>query len=700
MGQQRIRGDGERVRSSKRLAGVVALAMLAAGAAMVASAPSAMAAAPSDLNCATGANDSYFASIWGDTNTFTLSPASVAVGGTETVTWTSAIGPNNVMFFGYDPGTVQAQVVVALSGAMTGNVVATTAPNSYPAVETPPLGAFGGFSASASFTISGSGTLNATVSFIDFNSNTVDMYCSMDTDNTQFPAAGSAFVTSINTPNFQMPTGLPNPGDAGAYTGSGENPNYGDLQVSSGAVAFGSASASIIGPPSLTRGQVTGQITGTTAYAAASNTLNVTGINWPASVGAGGFTAQLCNTTLSSCDASAVVSNTLTSNASGNLSGGVVLTGTAANVTPGARALKVTATLAGATTSATYTILGTPTFTIMPAGGPPGTVTVGTAAGFTPSDAAVTFAAISNPSGFGLPNGTGGGCTGVGVPSASCIATGSYIPGPTNAVTAVTTSASGGWTGNITVADSSTNHVEFATKTVVAGAPFNTTPTIDGLSSNGTILATWSFDTQTCSTTEITGTSDCNTNQHVYASILAGSLTQAVSASANNPYTAASTTFNIQLCDPAVSAPITLANGKVAPCAVSVPTANQTYAGQLNPIVVTDTRGATVGWNLTAAAANLSDGGTHTIASSRLSITPACVIDAGAPGSASGVTAGAANQTFAGAVTLCTKNTALNAGGTTGGVWDISTAANGVSLAVPAFQAAGDYTTNMLINLA
>jgi hypothetical protein len=687
----------ERMKPGKRLAVVVALATLAAGAAMVAGPTAANADAPSVLFCNTGANDSFFASSYGDTNTFTLSPASVLAGGTETVTWTSAYGETNPMFFQYPAGSVQAQVVVALSGAMTGNVVATTTPGTYPPANADPGELLGGFTASASFTAAGSGTLNATVSFIDFNSNTVDTYCSLDSDDTQFPAPGSALVTSINTPNFQSPSGLPDPGDAGTYMGAPDyNPNYGDLQVSSGAVAFGSATASVAGPVSLTNAQVTGQITGTTAYAAAGNTLNVTGSSWPLSVGVGGFTAQMCNTALTSCDASAVVSNTLTSNGSGNLTGGVLLTSTAANLTSGARALKVTAIVSGTNKSAAYTILTTPTFTISPAVGPPGSVTAGTAAGFTPSDASVVFAAINNPSGFGLPNGTSGGCTGVGVPTASCFATGIHIPGPTNAVTAVTTSASGGWTGNITVADGGSTAVEFATKTVVAGAPFNTTATIDGLSASGMILATWSGDIATC--TRVDSNSPlCNTNEHIYASVLAGSLTQTITASANNP--SSGTTFNIQLCDPAASAPITLANGKLAPCAVQVPSVVTMYSGQLNPVVVSDTRGGTTGWTLTATAPTLSDG-THTISNSRLFITPACSVDAAAPGSALGITPGAM-QSFSGTVMLCTKDaTTLNAGGTTGGVYDITTVANGVLLSVPAYQAPGNYTTNMTINLS
>jgi hypothetical protein len=713
------------MKPSKRLAGVVALATVAAGVSVVIGSSAANAAAPGTLTCNTGGNLAPYSSTWTDTNAFTLSPASVPEGGTVTATWTSAAGLVNGSPATLLTGSTQVQVVAALTGVTTGNLVLTTAPGTYPDPTNASFIANGGvlsgvplgpISATATFSAPyAGGAINATVSFIDFNSNTVDTYCSASTTNTQFPASGAADVVSINTPNFQTPTGLPTPGNAGNFTTS--NPNYGDLQVSAGAVSFGSATTTV-SAPTLANGQVTGQVTGVTAYAAKGNTLNPTGTNWPTSVASGGFTAALCTTSLATCDANAT--NTLSTDASGNLSGTV----TVPTSTAGARALKVTATVAGSSSSVNITILGTPTFTIVPVAGPVGTVTAGTAAGFQPSSAAVVFAAVNNAAGFyGLATGGPGSplCTGAGAPvqnggvGPQCIATGPYIPGTINTINAVTTSATGGWTGNVTVTDPLTTQVELATKQVCTAVGFvgatatpactaanvnvNNTATVDYLSQGAAIAAKWSFDVQTCSTTEITGTSTCNTNQHVYASILAGSLTQAVSASANNPYTAASTTFNIQLCDPAVSAPITLANGKVAPCAVSVPTTDQTYAGQLNPIVVTDTRGATVGWNLTATAANLSDG-THTIANSRLSITPACATDAAAPGSATGATAGAPNQTFAGSVTLCSKDTTLNAGGTTGGVWDISTAANGVSLAVPAFQAAGNYTTNMLINLA
>jgi hypothetical protein len=722
------------MKPSKRLAGVAALATVAAGVSMVIGSSAANAAAPGTLTCNTGGNGASFASTWNDTNTFTLSPAVVGQGGTETVTWTSAAGLVNGSPVALGAGSTQVQVVAALTGATTGNVVATTPAGTYPTVTTASGSPLGPITATGTFTASTVGTINATVSFIDFNSNSVDTYCSLDTDNTQFPATGSALVPYISTPAFQTPTGLPSPGDAGSFATN--NVNYGDLQVSAGAVGFASASATVTAPVILTRGQVTGEITGVNSYVAKNDSINLTGSGWPASTASSGFTAALCNTALTSCDANQAAANiTLASDASGNLTGAVQITG---SPTVGARALKITA--GASSQSLTYTVLGAPTVSIAPAAGPAGSVTAVTATGFQPNSYGFATAVIPNTLGdvtggtfaaYGNINGnsnigTGGGnCTGAGTsstgPDASCVAVGPDIPGAINTRVAFTASATGSYSGNVTVTDPKTADVEVAQKVICTG-PGTITPQLPtaGVNANCTTagtnadavttsfgnlsmgfakLATWSFDVATC--TRVTSNSPlCNTNQHVYASILAGSLTQTITASANNPDSG--TTFNIQLCAGATgpTAPITLANGKLTPCAVAVPSVVTTYSGQLNPVTVSDTRGGTTGWTLTATAPNLTDASSHVISNSLLTITPACAVDATAPGSALGITAGAANQPFSGTVTLCTKDaTTLNAGATTGGLYDITTAGNGVQLAVPAFQAPGNYTTNMTINL-
>jgi Fibronectin type III domain len=249
---KRVRTTVARQRSGllRGLSASLAVTMTAGAALLAASvgaATVANAAAPGTLTCNTGGNGAGFASTWNDTNTFTLSPASVQQGDTETVTWTSATGLVNGSPVALGAGTTQVQVVVKLTGAMSGNVVATTTAGAYPAVTTASESPLGPITATGTFTTTGSGTLNATVSFIDFNSNSVDTYCSASTANTQFPAAGSALVSYINTPGFQTPPGLPTPGDAGSFATN--NVNYGDLQVSAGATAFGSATATITGPP-------------------------------------------------------------------------------------------------------------------------------------------------------------------------------------------------------------------------------------------------------------------------------------------------------------------------------------------------------------------------------------------------------------------------------------------------------------------
>jgi hypothetical protein len=83
---------------------------------------------------------------------------------------------------------------------------------------------------------------------------------------------------------------------------------------------------------------ITGQRTGVTSHARPGDVLNLGGDSWAPNLGAGDLTASLCLPDGSSCDAAA--SDTLVTDATGTLSGGVTVP---AGSTTGARSLKVAA---------------------------------------------------------------------------------------------------------------------------------------------------------------------------------------------------------------------------------------------------------------------------------------------------------------------------------------------------------------------
>jgi len=115
--------------------------------------------------------------------------------------------------------------------------------------------------------------------------------------------------------------------------------------------------------------------------------------------------------------------------------------------------------------------------------------------------------------------------------------------------------------------------------------------------------------------------------------------------------------------------------------------------GAINQVTVTDARGGTEGWSLTAVLDGPLEAPSGSIDQGNLTADPTCV---GQPGSASGV-ANAAPQTFAGTVTLCVNDgTADSAGDTSGGVYDVNA---DLDLVVPAFQATGVYGAVMTITL-
>jgi hypothetical protein len=189
-----------------------------------------------------------------------------------------------------------------------------------------------------------------------------------------------------------------------------------------------------------------------------------------------------------------------------------------------------------------------------------------------------------------------------------------------------------------------------------------------------------------------TGGAGCDTAQEVNISIVSGDLTQRTYASGPNPN---STTINL---DTKIS--------PLAPTLISSP---------LNEVIITDQRGGTSGWSLTASLTSFESPGGQTIGGSRASINPVC---AGAttsnafdptsptiqliPGfDPSTVAPGLATgglQTLGSTINLCTKSAATGTiSQSTSGVYSLSGTFN---LDLPAFQAAGDYVAVLTVTLA
>jgi hypothetical protein len=201
----------------------------------------------------------------------------------------------------------------------------------------------------------------------------------------------------------------------------------------------------------------------------------------------------------------------------------------------------------------------------------------------------------------------------------------------------------------------------------------------------------------------------CNTKQNVNVSVLEGQLNQRAytnatptSGSVNSPATTPVVgTSNVN------SDATTINLGTV-----TTPLAPTAITGRLNDIVVSDNRGGTLGWSLTATMPNFTSTTGGVIANSRATVTPSCaaatsltaldyITGIAIPGfdatkNAPGTTAGTALDLSA-TRNLCTKTTATNTDtGSSGGVYNVG---GTIVLTVPAFQLAGKYVTTMTITL-
>ncbi|MET7300821.1 WxL domain-containing protein [Embleya sp. NPDC005575] len=125
-----------------------------------------------------------------------------------------------------------------------------------------------------------------------------------------------------------------------------------------------------------------------------------------------------------------------------------------------------------------------------------------------------------------------------------------------------------------------------------------------------------------------------------------------------------------------------------------VPFANhdQSMTGSLNAVTVTDARKGTLGWQLTGSVSDFKAEGGASLPASALSWTPRCVAE---PNSASQVVTGSAGAVNGGL--LCSSAASTDPAHKTGGVF---TANAGLSLAIPAYQAAGTYTGTLTLTVS
>jgi len=189
-----------------------------------------------------------------------------------------------------------------------------------------------------------------------------------------------------------------------------------------------------------------------------------------------------------------------------------------------------------------------------------------------------------------------------------------------------------------------------------------------------------------------TGGPGCSTAQEINLSVVQGNLVQRAYTGGSNPN---ATTISLG--------------------SIVSPTAPTALNATLNPITVSDNRGGTFGWSLTAVLSNFSGATGNTINKSRVSLTADCspatagtAWDYSAVGqtavsgydsfyAASGATGGG-SQSLGSAVNLCTKDGTINAmTGSTGGIYN---ATAGVTLLVPAFQASDSYVAVLTVTLA
>jgi hypothetical protein len=266
----------------KSLAGIAAGSLALAGVA-VATAPGAAAAGPSATQiCNIFSNLPAFQSNWAQSSTFTVSDA--PQGGALALNWTSDLGLFNGSPGPIQAGSTQVQILVELSGAISGNVLMTSAPGSYPAALVPSGATVPGFSATASVPVPANttpGSVTATAKQLIFNSS-ADNYCSPVAGN--YPAAADPLLstlTYLNTPAVQANNPTPPSGTAWVFN---------DGQISATSTDLADDAGTITSAPSATIAQAGDQNPFVPA-ARPDDTVTLNLLNWPSAP----TTAELCS---------------------------------------------------------------------------------------------------------------------------------------------------------------------------------------------------------------------------------------------------------------------------------------------------------------------------------------------------------------------------------------------------------------------
>ena len=183
----------------------------------------------------------------------------------------------------------------------------------------------------------------------------------------------------------------------------------------------------------------------------------------------------------------------------------------------------------------------------------------------------------------------------------------------------------------------------------------------------------------------VTDPSGCTTGQQVTATVTAGSLTQEAAKAGSNP----SSTAIVLTKDDGNSGTYSGAS------AVTVSTTSQLMEGALNPVTVTDVRGGTAGWSLTAALS----GPFTEVGSGQIAESAAKLVQVGcSPLAGSATRNPGSGGTLSSAVTLCGVDPGVDDsdGQSGGGQYTVT---GTVELTVPAFQKAGEYASTLVITL-
>jgi hypothetical protein len=321
-----------------------------------------------------------------------------------------------------------------------------------------------------------------------------------------------------------------------------------------------------------------------------------------------------------------------------SVNGSGVVSGTITVPAGAATGLGSIAIVQGALSSNTgLTILGTRTLALSPANGGPGTTVSVTGSNWDPT------AAISIQGYITLP---------FGVSSDPAVATAA--------------SASGAVSASFVISDPATTAVG-AAETPPFGSP-----------ATDNSVAFFTVNADQCTRQVGSGPlTTCETKQNITASVTPGALTQQAFSAGLPGYN--STTIPMGSVTTAIAA--------------------QTLTGQINPITVTDVRGGTATWSLTAAMPDLAGSGTaagSAIEATNLAL--GAVTCADQPGSATGITEGTGGNFGGAALTICdaSSNNADSDGDNVGGQW-IADAP--LTLTVPAFQQAGAYSSTITFTL-